>query len=1119
VTFRQARENIELLLKDPREFMRGVKLGIPKTSEEELKKATEYYKKNPEAYGMGVPALVPWLLHKKPKLKEKLESATVPLLGVNVPAGKVLSTFLTDPPEWWAAREKVKKKEPLSKEDRRALSQMGLSFIADVGEPVRAIGKVAKATSALHIPSKNVYAEITPKQLDILRDEVKYIPFTKYDRPHLTPITSLAREKVKKISLEDMRKLSPNIDTAVSKIAKLGVPAAKLAKAGVKPPTVESQIDDLIDIARKRMGAADQAIVGLRPAEVDWLTVKERTKLEKLKAALPRRKSPMEAAEAIRLKKEKLLGVGAKIPKALEPLAEEARKFKSAEEFVGDLFGRGMEGKPSANKLIATFQKSDFPGASAAPTRGLGTALRNFYTQAVSTPKAKVPTAKLAKAGLELPKAPKEVIPDDVQALFSAIEKEAKQEATEGRWGSSYPDIKKFVNFLKFAGEKTSKETGLLFREHIPRSVFGVGTDEVAAKFSMSENDLMADLVDMAGITGGDIGRVRSIIGRKSPLGTAMKRAVEKTPKFRKALEKLPDFQPKTGVYLAEAGERAQKIRAKQAAAMEKRIYGEWAREARKGGPTPTRLAKQVRRATDAALKAKTRAKAGDVHLADYAGTPEYVFERLGIHETVYRPIKDGLRQYRMEVNTGYKQLNQWWKEVGKAPEASKRIFRYLDGQAQDLTPPELKVAGEMQDWLAKWADRLDLPQEKRITNYITHIFDQEITGKKALPDEIYQILDYVTPSGVFHPFLQKRTGALGYKESAFEALDAYLRRSARKVSLDKPMEHAAAVAKNLPQSSFDYTNKILKKVARRPDWLDTQIDRQMNALTTHLPEPIRNEISKSGAIRNFTGTVRQAVFRGTLGFNAKSAVRNLTQGVNTFAELGGKYTTHGYLKLLSPKAGVELKEANLVKEAVQYAYRRPTWRGTADKFDRILFAFFDFTEQINRGAAYYGAKRQALDAGLKEADAVKKALDVVRKTQFDYSPVDMPYLFQTTLGKVGLQLGTYPVKQGEFLLRMIKDKEGAKLLRYALASATMIGVAGELLGIDYKDFFTAFLPTPGPIPRMIWPGYKRKRDITPLIPGGVAIRRILKAGKSKKKKSTGGVKVQTGGATKIRTR
>lgn len=58
------------------------------------------------------------------------------------------------------------------------------------------------------------------------------------------------------------------------------------------------------------------------------------------------------------------------------------------------------------------------------------------------------------------------------------------------------PIVKKMRAFLTIAGEKRSKETNELFREHIPQSVFGISSDEIASDLGISENELMAKITD-----------------------------------------------------------------------------------------------------------------------------------------------------------------------------------------------------------------------------------------------------------------------------------------------------------------------------------------------------------------------------------------------------------------------------------------------------------------------------------------------------------------------------------------------------------------------------------------------------------------------------------------------
>jgi hypothetical protein len=71
------------------------------------------------------------------------------------------------------------------------------------------------------------------------------------------------------------------------------------------------------------------------------------------------------------------------------------------------------------------------------------------------------------------------------------------------------------------------------------------------------------------------------------------------------------------------------------------------------------------------------------------------------------------------------------------------------------------------------------------------------------------------------------------------------------------------------------------------------------------------NQLRERALVRRryATRAIRQIVYRGTLGLNIGSAVRNLTQGANTYAKLGGKYTLVGYTKLALKLASNNLDE------------------------------------------------------------------------------------------------------------------------------------------------------------------------------------------------------------------
>ena len=118
------------------------------------------------------------------------------------------------------------------------------------------------ASSGLELANNGVYAELTQQQLDFLKDEVKNIDFTKDDRPHLSPIEKLQESELEKVTLEELRKLSPNIDKALAKLEQLDrqkTKEVKIEQGEVSEPKIKEAVEetDLAKEARKYKSAEE----------------------------------------------------------------------------------------------------------------------------------------------------------------------------------------------------------------------------------------------------------------------------------------------------------------------------------------------------------------------------------------------------------------------------------------------------------------------------------------------------------------------------------------------------------------------------------------------------------------------------------------------------------------------------------------------------------------------------------------------------------------------------------------------------------------------------------------------------------------------------------------------
>lgn len=435
----------------------------------------------------------------------------------------------------------------------------------------------------------------------------------------------------------------------------------------------------------------------------------------------------------------------------------------------------------------------------------------------------------------------------------------------------------------------------------------------------------------------------------------------------------------------------------------------------------------------------------------EYLRTPEHVMEKIGFGKEM-KAIREGYDAYIKELPTNLEKITQWSKEVPK--ESNERIFKYLDGQEITLTKEEAKVAGEIKDWLKDWAKRLKLPEDNQISHYITHIFDKELINKE-FDEDLAKIIADKIPSQVYDPFLLKRLGKQGYKQDTWQALDAYVKRATRKVNMDPALELVKDKAGSslefakIEASQFNYLKEYIDRINMRPTELDNKIDNTIKSIFGY----------KYGTrpVTYLTKLLRQATSRGMLGLSPMSALRNLSQGANTYAKLGEKYTALGYMKLFSKGAVDELKETGVLADNFIQDRSINATKKAMEKIDKGLYSMFQSAEYINRGSAYFGAKAKGLAEGMSEKEAIDYAKKIVRDTQFTFGSIDTPIKLQSDIMKTMFQFQTFTVKQIEFLAGMMKNKEYAGLIRYLGSSLAFVYTVGQLFGMKPTDILPWF--------------------------------------------------------------
>lgn len=433
------------------------------------------------------------------------------------------------------------------------------------------------------------------------------------------------------------------------------------------------------------------------------------------------------------------------------------------------------------------------------------------------------------------------------------------------------------------------------------------------------------------------------------------------------------------------------------------------------------------------------------VNLLDWFRTPDRVLHKIGLGkeaELLKKKYNDYLDDLPKEIN----KITDWWVEVKDIKNSPKNIFQYLDGQAIELSPKELKVANEMKSYLKTWAEKLKLPEDKRIASYITHIFEEGFIKKEFDPDLAKIIADRI-PGSVYDPFLESRLGKHGYVEDVFRALDAYTKRATRKFHMDEALESIQKASESIDLDSYKYVQSLTAGINLRPTQLDNYLDNLIKQ------SPIGYKLGVRPTTR-ISRSLRQAVYRGTLGLNIGSAVKNLTQGVNTYSQLGEKYTALGYVKTMREifTRGGELEKVGVLRDNFIQDRQISSTKKVLEKIDTGLWSVFQLAEKINRGAAYFGAKAQALKKGATEAEATKAGVEMARKTHFTFGRVDTPAALQSDLVKTLTQFQSFNIKQTEFLAEMIKNKQFVGLARWTAANLVIIATVGSLFGYTLED-------------------------------------------------------------------
>ena len=465
--------------------------------------------------------------------------------------------------------------------------------------------------------------------------------------------------------------------------------------------------------------------------------------------------------------------------------------------------------------------------------------------------------------------------------------------------------------------------------------------------------------------------------------------------------------------------------------------------------------------------------KIGRATLQDWIRPANAVLKRLGlgvIHEAWLGnkvAFEQGMKELADRVIPLYKSAG-----VRRGSDMSRAIFRHLDGRASAegskiMGEAGLKVANEMKVVLRDIADKIwkatgELPPEARISDYITHLLKN---GREDIVNpEIFSAFK-PTIKGVDDQFLKSRVGS-GQEiiEDVVEAFDAYARVSMRHLHFDRPAKDMAMLLQSLKLNkethglTVKYIESYFKKQVSAPEAFEELMGAGVKNLAASMSRmaskvggkrfaesmKVLSEMPTVAAYRRGVEGVRQRLYLGALGGAFDSVLTNSTQVVNTFAELGGRWTSRGYRDWAAVLAGNKELAAKLAKSGTLSDH---AWKLSVDSVaiemrnavGEAIMKPFGAVEGMNRSVAFFGGYRRALARGLSEDAAIKAGEEIAAKTQFRYITTDTPLALQTAPGKIIGQLGSYPLRQLEY----VRGMHARELIRYVVGGLAVSGTLG----------------------------------------------------------------------------
>lgn len=315
------------------------------------------------------------------------------------------------------------------------------------------------------------------------------------------------------------------------------------------------------------------------------------------------------------------------------------------------------------------------------------------------------------------------------------------------------------------------------------------------------------------------------------------------------------------------------------------------------------------------------------------------------------------------------------------------------------------------------------------------------------------------------------RKGVAGYEKDLNYVLNHYFHSAVRYHALETMFKPQAI---NRYERQFGDFNKVPPSITA--DYIRDYIN-DINGNPTVIEKLLNDTLNRSKWYRRYvtanfgersalraTSTLTNATSYLCLGYlNTSSALLNLTQVMNAAAYIGNVNALakciakgmHRKYKMSDLKILVEtgvLDDVGLDSGA-GYDINRMSAKDLLGKLNRSGMILFKVTEGAVRRGTVLAAYEAGRKRGMTHKQAIDFAIDVNRKSNFDYSVADAPNIFRrgSVISQIALQFKKYGIKELEVMADMFPTNSKTNFKQKAIFWACFFLTAG-LMGLPFSD-------------------------------------------------------------------